>query len=181
VVAGGREYPLDCLVFATGFEHEFAVPYISRAGYDIVGRDGMKLSEKWARGARTFHGLQVNGFPNCFILSKAQSGRHVNIAYMLNEQSKHLSYIIRSVLESGHQVVEASEAGEKEWVEEILRLASSDNDFLENCTPGLYNNEGSPGEMPALNSSYGGGSVEFVNILRRWREAGDLAHLELRG
>ncbi|WP_079036847.1 neopentalenolactone/pentalenolactone D synthase [Streptomyces silaceus] len=180
VVAGGTEYPVDCLVFATGYEHEFAVPYTSRAGYDIVGRDGLKLSEKWESGARTFHGLQVHGFPNCFILSKAQSGRHVNIAYMLNEQSKHLSYIVKSVEESGHRVVEASEAGEKEWVEEILRLATDSTDFLESCTPGLYNNEGKPGDLPALNSSYGGGSVEFVNILRRWREAGDLARLELR-
>jgi pentalenolactone D synthase len=180
VVAGGREYPVDCLIFATGFEHEFAVPYITRAGYDIVGRDGLRLSEKWADGARTFHGLQVHGFPNCFILSKAQAGMHVNIALMLEEQSKHLSYIIKSVRERGHQIVEASEAGEKEWVEEILRLAGRNLDFLESCTPGLYNNEGKPGDMYALNSSYGGGSVEFVNILRRWREAGDLAYLELR-
>lgn len=181
VVACGREYPLDCLVFATGYEHEFSVPYTERAGYDIIGRDGVKLSEKWAHGARTFHGLQVNGFPNCFILSKAQSGRHVNIPYMLNEQSRHLSYIIGAVEKRGHRIVEASEAGEKEWVEEILRLAPNSTEFLESCTPGLYNNEGKPGELPALNSSYGGGSVEFVNILKRWREAGDLAQLELRG
>jgi pentalenolactone D synthase len=180
VVARGREHPVDCLIFATGYEHEFSVPYTSRAGYDIVGRDGIRLSEKWAQGARTFHGLQVHGFPNCFILSKIQSGRHVNIPYMLNEQSKHLAYIIKSVEERGHRVVEASEAGEKEWVEEILRLAVNSIGFLESCTPGLYNNEGKPGELPVLNSSYGGGSVEFVNILRRWREAGDLAHLELR-
>lgn len=179
VVANGREYPVDCLIFATGYEHEFAVPYTDRAGYDIVGRDGVKLSQKWADGARTLHGLQVNGFPNCFILSKVQAGRHVNIAYMLGEQTRHLAHIVKSVEERGHRVVEASEAGEKEWVEEILRLATNDLDFLENCTPGLYNNEGNPSGLPLLNSSYGGGSVEFVNILRRWREAGDLAGLEL--
>ncbi|MGO4429138.1 monooxygenase, partial [Streptomyces sp. MCAF7] len=73
-----------------------------------------------------------------------------------------------------------SEAGEKEWVAEILRLAAGDLDFLENCTPGLYNNEGDPSGLPRRNSSYGGGSVEFVNILRRWRETGDLVGLELR-
>ncbi|MFI9627000.1 neopentalenolactone/pentalenolactone D synthase [Streptomyces sp. NPDC052042] len=180
VVAGGREYPVDCLVLASGYESEYAVPYTSRAGYDIVGRDGVRLSEKWADGARTFHGLQVNGFPNCFILSKVQSGLHVNVPYMLNEQSKHLAYVVKSVRQHGCQVVEASEAGEKEWVEEILRLARRDTEFARNCTPGLFNNEGKPGELHALNSSYGGGSVEFVNILERWRAAGDLAHLELR-
>ena len=180
VVASGREYQLDCLIFATGYEHEFAVPYIDRAGYDLIGRDGVRLSEKWSGGAHTLHGLQVNGFPNCFILSKIQAGRHVNIAYMLGEQAKHLAHIVKSVEDRGQRVVEATETGEKEWVDEILRLAASDNDFLENCTPGLYNNEGDPNGVPVLNSSYGGGSVEFVNILRRWRSAGDLAGLELR-
>ncbi|MFJ8476765.1 neopentalenolactone/pentalenolactone D synthase [Kitasatospora sp. NPDC094011] len=180
VVAQGQEYPVDCLIFASGYESEFAVPYTTRTGYDLVGRDGVRLSEKWADGARTFHGLQVNGFPNCFILSKVQSGLHVNVPYMLNEQSKHLAYILKSVQEMGHQVVEASEAGEKEWVDEILRLANRNLEFADNCTPGLFNNEGKPGELHVLNSSYGGGSVEFVNILKRWRETGDLAHLELR-
>lgn len=180
VVANGREYRVDCLVFATGYEHEFAVPYTDRAGYDIVGRDGVKLSQKWADGAHTLHGLQVNGFPNCFILSKIQAGRHVNIAYMLGEQTRHLAYIVKCVEARGHRVVEASEAGEQGWVDEILRLATNDIDFLADCTPGLYNNEGDPSGLPLLNSSYGGGSVEFVSILRRWRETGDLAGLELR-
>ncbi|MFF2653743.1 neopentalenolactone/pentalenolactone D synthase [Streptomyces sp. NPDC058045] len=180
VVANGVEYPVDCLVFATGYEHEFAVPYTDRAGYDIVGRGGLRLSQKWADGAHTLHGLQVNGFPNCFILSKIQAGRHVNIAYMLGEQTRHLAHIVKCVEDSGHRVVEASEAGEKEWGEEILRLAPDSTDFLESCTPGLYNNEGNPGGLPPRNASYGGGSVEFVNILRHWREAGGLAGLVLR-
>jgi pentalenolactone D synthase len=180
VVAAGREYPVDCLIFASGFESEFGVPYTSRAGFDIVGRDGVCLSQKWADGARTFHGLLVNGFPNYFLLSKAQSGLHVNVPYMLNEQSKHIAYILKSVQQHGRQVVEASAVGEKEWVDTILRIANRNLDFAESCTPGLFNNEGDPRKLAVLNSSYGGGSVEFVGILRRWREAGDLAGLELR-
>ena len=179
VVAAGQEYPVDCLVFASGYESEVAVPYTARAGYDIVGRDGLRLSEVWADGAGTFHGLLVNQFPNCFILSKVQSGLHVNVPYMLNEQSKHLAYILKSVRARGHRVVEASATGQKEWVEEILRLANRNLDFAESCTPGLFNNEGRPSELNALNGSYGGGSVEFVGVLRRWREAADIAHLEL--
>ncbi|MFF8640640.1 neopentalenolactone/pentalenolactone D synthase [Streptomyces sp. NPDC015345] len=180
VVAAGRETALDCVIFASGYESEFAVPYTSRAGYDPVGRDGIRLSEKWAEGARTLHGLQVNGFPNCFIMSKAQSGLHVNVPYMLNEQSKHLAYIVRSVTGRGHGVVEASATAEQEWVDTILKLANRNLDFAEACTPGLFNNEGRPEDVKILNSSYGGGSVEFVEILRRWRQADDLAGLELR-
>lgn len=43
----------------------------------------------------------MNGFPNCFILSKVQAGRHVNIAYMLGEQTRHLAHIVKCVEEIG--------------------------------------------------------------------------------
>ena len=35
VVAGGQEYAVDCLIFATGFE--VGTDYTQRAGYDVVG------------------------------------------------------------------------------------------------------------------------------------------------
>ncbi|MEV5797882.1 MULTISPECIES: neopentalenolactone/pentalenolactone D synthase [Streptomyces] len=179
VVAAGREYPVDCLVLASGYESEYAVPYTTRAGYEVVGRDGVRLSERWADGARTFHGLMVNRFPNCFLLSKVQSGLHVNVPYMLGEQSRHVAHVLKAVRDRGRNVVEVSATGEKEWTEEILRLANRNLDYAESCTPGLFNNEGRPGDLHVLNGSYGGGSVEFLKVLRAWREAGDLAHLEL--
>ena len=52
--------------------------------------------------------------------------------------------------------------------------------FLEECTPGYYNNEGQLSERAAQNGFYGGGSVAFFKILREWRAAGELAGLELR-
>ena len=66
VVVDGLEYELDCLIFATGFE--VGTAYTRRAGYDIVGRDGLKLSEKWAQGPSTFHGFYCHAFPNCFFM-----------------------------------------------------------------------------------------------------------------
>ena len=180
VVVDGREYPVDCLVFASGYESEYAVPYTERAGFEVIGQEGLRLSQKWLEGARTLHGLQVHGFPNCFVLAKAQSGLHVNVPFMLNEQSRHLASILKAVRKSGHQVVEASAAGEQAWVEEILRLANRNLDYAESCTPGLFNNEGRPGELQLRNASYGGGSVAFVDILRRRREEDALAGLELR-
>ena len=64
IVANGTEYPVDCIVFATGFE--VGTSYTRRAGYDLIGRNGLALSDKWANGWRTLFGLQANGFPNCF-------------------------------------------------------------------------------------------------------------------
>jgi hypothetical protein len=52
--------------------------------------------------------------------------------------------------------------------------------FLEECTPGYYNNEGKLSELAAQNGFYGGGSEEFFRILREWRASGELSGLELR-
>jgi cyclohexanone monooxygenase len=53
-------------------------------------------------------------------------------------------------------------------------------EFLEDCTPGYYNNEGKPGERSGQNGFYGGGSVEYFRLLHEWRETGGLPGLELR-
>ena len=45
VVVDGVEYEVDCLIFATGFE--VGTDYSRRAGFGIVGRDGVTLTEKW--------------------------------------------------------------------------------------------------------------------------------------
>jgi cation diffusion facilitator CzcD-associated flavoprotein CzcO len=71
VVVDGTEHNIDCLIFATGFE--VGTDYSRRTGFEIVGRDGVTITDKWQDGVQTLHGLAVNGFPNCFILSIAQS------------------------------------------------------------------------------------------------------------
>ncbi len=79
VVVDEVEFQLDCLIFATGFE--VGTDYARRAGFEIVDRGGLTLTDKWRDGVRTFQGLSVHGFPNCFIESIAQSGFTVNFPY----------------------------------------------------------------------------------------------------
>ncbi len=177
VVVAGHEYAVDCLIYATGFE--VGTDYARRSGYELVGREGITLTEKWADGVSTFHGMHSRGFPNCFIMSNAQSGFTANYPHMLNEQSKHVAYIIRHCVENGVRTVEASQAAEADWVSTIIRLARRAERFFEECTPGYYNNEGKPGERRGQNGFYGGGPVEFFKILSDWRAAGGLEGLEL--
>jgi cyclohexanone monooxygenase len=103
----------------------------------------------------------------------------VNYPHMLNEQSKHIAYILRHAMDNEVRTVEVSREAEAEWVATVIRLAVLAQDFLESCTPGYYNNEGKPGERSGQNGFYGGGSVEFFRILNDWRAAGGLAGLEL--
>ncbi len=178
VVVAGVEYELDCLIYATGFE--VGTDYTRRAGYELVGRDGIRLSEKWADGVRTLHGMHSRGFPNCFIMGNQQAGFTVNYPHMLNEQSKHVAHIVSHALQNDVRALEVSEEAEAEWVDTVIRLARLGQDFLEACTPGYYNNEGRPGERSGQNGFYGGGSVEFFRILQEWRESGGLPGLEAR-
>ena len=69
VVVGETEYEIDCLIYATGFE--VGTDYTRRAGCEIIGRDGLTLTEKWKDGASTLHGMHTRDFPNCFIFSRA--------------------------------------------------------------------------------------------------------------
>jgi len=178
VVVEGREYELDCLIYASGFE--VGTDYSRRSGFQLYGRGGESLSERWSGGVRTLHGMHVHGFPNCFIMSNPQAGFTASYPHLLNEQAKHLAYIIRKGIDAELRAVEATAEGEEAWVEQCLRKARDTGDFFENCTPGYYNNEGKLGERSAQDGFYGGGSIEFFQILAAWREAGDFEGMELR-
>jgi cyclohexanone monooxygenase len=154
VVVDGVEYELDCIVYATGFE--VGTDYVRRSGYELIGRDGITLTEKWADGASTLHGMHSRGFPNCFIFSNTQSGFTVNFPHMIDEQSKHLAYIVTHALENDITVIEANADAEDAWVQTIIDLSQNNQKFLEACTPGYYNNEGKPGDRSTRNASYGG-------------------------
>jgi cyclohexanone monooxygenase len=177
VVANGVEYKLDCLIYATGFE--VGTDYARRSGYETTGSDNLTLTSKWADGAETFHGFFSRGFPNCFIVSTAQSGFSVNFPHMLNEQAIHIAHIVKHATEDGITRIEASAEAEHDWVENIKANSTMNLKFLEACTPGYYNNEGKPAERAAQNGSYGKGPVAFVRLLEAWREAGDFSGLEM--
>lgn len=177
IVANGVEYELDCIVFATGFE--VGTEYTRRSGYDLIGKGGQKLSEKWSDGVKTLHGLHTNGFPNLFIISNAQSGFTVNFPHAMDEQAQHISYVINKCTTGNVNTVEASEEAEDAWVEEIVNMSRYSQDFLESCTPGYYNNEGQPNPKSIQNGSYGAGPNAFFAKIKEWREEGNMQGLEL--
>jgi len=178
VLVDGKEYALDCLIYASGFE--VGTDYSRRAGMQLHGRGGQSLTEKWSGGIRTMHGMHVHGFPNCYIMSNPQAGFTASYPHLLNEQAKHIAYILQAGREREARSIEVSPEGESEWVDTCVRKARDVGDFFENCTPGYYNNEGKPTERSAQDGFYGGGSVEFFRVLEDWREAGDLQGLDLK-
>jgi len=178
VVVDGQEYEVDCLIFATGFE--VGTDYCRRASLQVYGRGERSLSDTWAEGIRTLHGMHVHGFPNCFLMTNPQAGFTANYPHLLNEQAKHIAYLIGKANEEKIRVLEATVEGEQAWVDQCLSRARDTKDFFESCTPGYYNNEGKVGEVAAQNGFYGGGSVEFFQILDAWRKADALEGMERR-
>ena len=178
VVVAGKEYALDCLIYATGFE--VGTDYARRAGCKIVGRDGLSLTSKFEDGISTFHGLFSRGFPNCFLMGGIQSGVTPNFTELYNEQSRHIAYIVDHGQKAGVRTIEASEQAEADWVRTIHESETLRTEFQQSCTPGYYNNEGKPEEGPGwFGGNYSAGAQEFFKLLRDWRAAGGMQGLEL--
>ena len=177
VVVAGREYELDCIIFATGFE--VGTDYARRSGYEVHGRDGVTLTDKWKDGVRTLHGIHIHGFPNLFMMSIAQSGLTVNFPYMINEQAKHLAYCVAEAGRRDVRSFEVTAEAEAEWVATILARAQDHTAFAESCTPGYYNNEGQLSPQARQNMFFMGGPLEFVELLDRWRTEGRMEGLAL--
>ena len=179
VVANGREYEVDCLIFATGFE--VGTSYTRRAGYDIIGRDGVSLSEHWASGLRTLHGLTANGFPNCFFLGFTQGAITISVPMALGEQANHVTYVVSEARARGSEVVEPTAEAEDAYVNEVKSLARLGQRFYRECTPGYYNSEGAEGNRNGFFSDmYGAGPLRFFQLLSGWRADGKLEGLALR-
>jgi cyclohexanone monooxygenase len=178
VWANGRHYEIDCLIYATGFE--VGTSYTRRSGYEVYGRDGVSLTQKWANGAETLHGVLSRGFPNCFIVSNVQSGFSANFPHMINEQSKHIAYLVTEAKARQARTLEPTAEAEAAWVKTIIDLSLMREAFLKECTPGYYNNEGRPEVIAKQNGSYGAGPVAFVKVLEQWRAEGEPKGLELQ-
>ncbi len=179
VVANGKAYEVDCIIYATGFE--ITTSAHRRVDFDTVGRDGQSLYDHWADGFRTLHGLSSHGFPNWFTIGINQNGLSPNMTAMFDDQAVHVAYIIDEVKKRGKRTVEVTAAAEDEWVKQIVALAGTGaTAFLEQCTPGYYNREGKGTGGNMQNSPYAPGINAFNALLAEWRERGTLEGMELR-
>lgn len=176
VVAGGIEYPLDCLVFATGFD--FLTDYCEEAGLEVIGADGRTLARHWADGRRTLHGMQTRGFPNFFVMAIAQAGAAVNYVHIADEQTLTIAHVIAQSRRKGAQSIQPTQEAEDAWVEEIVAGSQARRAFLAACTPGYYSYEGQREAGTSLNDFYPAGPMPYIERLARWRADG-LPGLEL--
>ena len=170
VVVDGKEYELDCLIFATGFE--VGTSYTRRSGYEVIGKNDLKLSDKWKDGPKTFQGMFSHGFPNCYFLGVIQSALTTNFVHLLMEQTKHIAHVVKYGGDHNTKLVEPTLEAEEEWVALIKRNAHRGERFFAECTPGYYNNEGNHDKSNGfLSNAYGKGPVAFFDLLQNWKKS----------
>ena len=149
----GKEYELDLLIYATGFEVQQTGIY-----NDIVGTDGVNLQDKYADGIRTLLGIHTAGFPNLFIMGGYQASFQFNLTEMLQTQGDHIAACIDYVLANDYHTLDVCDEAEEWWVQKVIEHRGKTS-RSEECTPGYYNFEGN--EQRRQDGNYNGGFRQY--------------------
>ena len=151
VVHDGKEYPLDVLIYATGFQ------WMATSTFNmIVGREGRTLRDKWQEeGTKTFLGLHSKGFPNLFLISGPQGGGgSFNFTNAIEEHGDYVVWLLETMRDQGNGVVDV-EAEHEDTYAKHCRDADQLTRPLRDCIT-YYNGHGEaePGSL----AYYGGGT-----------------------
>ncbi len=161
-VFADKEYELDLLIYATGFE-------VQKTGIynQIVGEDDLNLEDKFADGMRTLLGIHMQGYPNMFVMGGYQASFQFNLTDVLNCQGEHIADVIAYTRENGHKTVDATPVAEEWWVQEVISNRGKTN-RSEECTPGYYNFEGQ--HQRRQDGNYNGGFRKYYDHMANVRE-----------
>ena len=175
--ANGEHFELDCIIYASGFE--VMTDYTHRLGFDPKGHDGRSLSDAWADGPHTLHGIHTRGFPNLLMLSTVQGGQAINFLHTITATAAHVAYVVRQCIDDGIDTIEPTEAAQDAWFETIFATLLTIADYNSTCTPGYLNNEGSVDPRSARAAAYLGRPFEYIDRLAAWRADGTFAGLDV--
>jgi cation diffusion facilitator CzcD-associated flavoprotein CzcO len=169
-VVDGVEYPLDLLIFASGFEVTSGL--VDRLGFDPVGRDGVRLSERWHDGTHSLHGILTAEFPNLFVISFIQAGFGLNFVHFLSGSADHITAVIDDCRRNGIASIEATVESEDEWLQTLWSRSTAIAQYNRTCTPSYGNSEGAKTMLAARGAVYPGSVVAYLDLLADWRAAG---------
>jgi cyclohexanone monooxygenase len=119
--AGGKEYPVDIIVFATGFD---AMTGPLKA-LNLKGSGGVALNDRWGDGPHTYLGLAVAGFPNLFTITGPQSPSVLsNMPVSIEQHVDWVADCIERMRESGKIRIEATAQAQDQWVAHVNEIVS---------------------------------------------------------
>jgi cyclohexanone monooxygenase len=153
----GKQYELDVLIYATGFE-------VQKTGIynQIKGKDGLELNDKYKEGIRTLLGIHTQGYPNLFIMGGYQASFQFNLTDMLQAQGDHIAACIEYARRHDIKAIDAKPDSEEWWVQEVIKHRGKTTRNQE-CTPGYYNFEGE--FQRRQDGNYNGGFFQYCSHL----------------
>ena len=172
-VFAGQTYPLDLLIYATGFE-------VQKTGIynEIRGRDGREINETYSEGMRTLFGVHTHGYPNLFIMGGYQASFQFNLTFMLQTQGDHIAECIAHARDHGYAEIDVSPETEEWWVQEVIEHRGKTSRNAE-CTPGYYNFEGEFNRRQ--DGNYNGGFLQYFTHMQSIRGELDKHFLFAKG
>ncbi len=115
-----REYPLDSIVFATGFDAMTG----ALLEIDVRVKGGEALADKWAAGPKTYLGLMVAGFPNMFIITGPGSPSvKTQMILAIEQHTDWIADCLERARTRGFTRVEANAEAESTWVQHVNEVA----------------------------------------------------------
>jgi cation diffusion facilitator CzcD-associated flavoprotein CzcO len=152
------EYPVDIIVFATGFD-AMTGPLLRM---DIRGRDGIALRDVWAAGPRNYLGLQVAGFPNLFTITGPGSPSVLcNMPVAIEQHADWITDCIEHMRSNGLERIEARPEAVEKWVSEVNEVAN--RTLLPMAKHSWYLGANIPGK-PRVFMPYAGGMIRYREI-----------------
>ena len=119
--AGGKEYELDIIVIATGFD-AMTGP-LKNLG--IKGRGGRSLTKEWEDGPETYLGLTVSGFPNLFTITGPQSPSVLsNMPVSIEQHVEWVTDCIDHMRRNKLTTLEATPQAQEQWVAHVAELVN---------------------------------------------------------
>jgi cation diffusion facilitator CzcD-associated flavoprotein CzcO len=152
------EYPLDIIVFATGFDGMTG----SLLRMDIRGRGGLPLAKAWAAGPRNYLGLQVAGFPNLFMVTGPGSPSVLcNMPVAIEQHVEWITDCIAHMREHGLKRIEPRDEAVESWVTQVNTAAQAT--VLPQAKHSWYLGANIPGK-PRVFMPYAGGMAHYRKI-----------------
>ncbi|MBO88388.1 MAG: cyclohexanone monooxygenase [Rickettsiales bacterium] len=121
LMANGRDFKFDSIVFATGFDAMTGTLF----NVDIRGRGNLALKKKWYAGPRTYLGLMSEAFPNLFMITGP--GSPSVKSNMLVSIEQHVDFVTDSIIHMrsrGFELMEPKVSAENDWVDHVQEAAN---------------------------------------------------------
>ncbi|THV03942.1 cyclohexanone monooxygenase [Dendrothele bispora CBS 962.96] len=163
ITEDGQERSVDRIILATGFDTSF------RPAYNLRGRNGLSLSDLWAKRPKAYISVAVHGFPNMFLMG---CGPTVNYAHgsVLLGSDVNAEYIVKALAKMQRQDIRSMEPDlqAQNDYNDVWEVMMEDRVWTDSCSS-WYKAGTTDGKPDAL---YPGSALQYLELLSepRWED-----------